>query len=271
MRVRVIFLLKNKGAYLPFHHQYLLAQLADALMTDEKLPPFRDYTFSALKGQTKVSQFGLHYYSTRTTLVFSSPDTHFTDNFLSRLFEQKEILLGNLELIPEYVEQELPLPDTEEMKCVSLSPMVLVHPSVNAFNAKKFIPPDTNTFSDLLYESVMARMERSGLFTAEQLTSFYRFQVVPDKVYLAKIKEQEKKFARIYPVYAEDGQKQEVRGYTFPFTLYAAPEVKKFVLDCGIGALTHRGFGMLDLAQADLFRKTEPYPVHQQALVGKEL
>jgi CRISPR-associated endoribonuclease Cas6 len=117
----------------------------------------------------------------------------------------------------------------------------------------------------MLYESIMSRMESSGLFTTEQLSSFYKFQLIPDKEYLQKIKDSDKKFARIYPTFGDEGQKYEVRGYTFPFILYAAPEVRKFVFDCGLGALTHKGFGMLDLAQADLQRKTEPYLSHSVA------
>jgi CRISPR-associated endoribonuclease Cas6 len=268
MRVRIIFILKNKGAYLPFHHQYLLAQMSENLWSGSDYKNFSDFTFSGLKGQTKVSKHGLHYYSSRTTLVVSSFNTGFINAFISAVFEQPLIQLGNLELIPEAVERELPLPQEDPFRCVSLSPIALVSPFVHAINAKKFVPPDVDTFSDLLYETVMARMEQSGMFKAEQLASFYRFQVAPDKEYLKKIKETEKKFARIYPVFEADGKKAEVRGYTFPFTLYAAPEVKQFVFESGLGALTHKGFGMLDIVQADHQRKTEPYIISVPQLIS---
>jgi CRISPR-associated endoribonuclease Cas6 len=81
---------------------------------------------------------------------------------------------------------------------------------------------------------------------------------VPDKGYLQRIREGEKKFARIYPVFNQDN-KLEVRGYTFPFTLYCAPEVQEFLFTSGIGYFTHKGFGMLDISNADLNRKTEVY------------
>jgi CRISPR-associated endoribonuclease Cas6 len=50
-----------------------------------------------------------------------------------------------------------------------------------------------------------------------------------------------------------------VRGYTFPFTLYAKKEVQEFVFTCGLGAFTHKGFGMLDLANADISKRATPY------------
>jgi CRISPR-associated endoribonuclease Cas6 len=40
----------------------------------------------------------------------------------------------------------------------------------------------------------------------------------------------------------------EVRGYTFPFTLYAAPLVQQFVFENGLGQVAHKGFGMIDVA-----------------------
>src|SRR5690606_42066611 len=52
---------------------------------------------------------------------------------------------------------------------------------------KKFITPDSDEFSDLLYDSTIARMEATGKYTAEQLSSFYKFQIVPDKDYIHRI------------------------------------------------------------------------------------
>ncbi|NJO03714.1 MAG: hypothetical protein HC880_20425 [Bacteroidia bacterium] len=67
-----------------------------------------------------------------------------------------------------------------------------------------------------------------------------------------------KKFARIYTVF-EGKIKYELRGYTFPFTLYAAPAVQEFIFNCGLGAYTHKGFGMIDLANVDPIERTEIY------------
>jgi CRISPR-associated endoribonuclease Cas6 len=69
---------------------------------------------------------------------------------------------------------------------------------------------------------------------------------VPDKGYLARIEASHKKFARIYPLYDLD-IKYEVRGYTFPFTLYAPDAVQHFIYESGLGYFSHKGFGMLDI------------------------
>ena len=88
------------------------------------------------------------------------------------------------------------------------------------------------------------------MYTPEQIASFYKFQLIPDQKYIQRLTDAQKKFARIYPVYDQD-VKYEIRGYTFPFTLYAAKEVQEFVFHCGMGFFTHKGFGMLDMANTD--------------------
>ncbi len=266
MRVRIIFVVKNKGGYVPFYHQGLLTQLAESILVDSSSSLADvEYNFSGLKGQTKVSKYGLHFYSSRATLVFSSNSVELLDTFLQRLFDKKEIEIGTLQLVPESAEKELPPDFGEELKCVCISPMVAVDPVTNDFYAKKFISPDTDTFSDFLYESTMLRMEKSGRYTPAQIASFYKFQIIPDKVYLQKIKEGDKKFARIYPVHV-DNVRYEVRGYTFPFVIYSAPEVQKFLFECGLGYFTNKGFGMIDLINSDIIRHTEPYIFEKQSI-----
>jgi CRISPR-associated endoribonuclease Cas6 len=50
----------------------------------------------------------------------------------------------------------------------------------------------------------------------------------------------------------------EIRGYTFPFTLYAAKDVQQFVYENGLGYFTYKGFGMLDIASNDpIHRSTQ--------------
>ena len=156
------------------------------------------------------------------------------------------------------VEREQDLTFAEEVKYVCISPIIVTNPSIPDNDTKRFISPFTDEFSDLLYEMTIARMESSGRFDPSELSSFYKFQIVPDKDYLAKIKEGDKKFARIYPVY-ENGQKLELRGYTFPFTLYADKKVHQFVYESGIGALCNKGFGMIDLADHLQKQKTVAY------------
>jgi len=196
------------------------------------------FNFSGLKGQTKISRKGLHYYSSKVTLVFSSPNKDFINYFLTNLFEQSQIDIGGVSLQPESVELEEPLAHSESEKFICISPLVLLNASFNDNGAKRFIPPDTDSFSDLLYESTISRMQEAGIFSSEQIEDFYKFQIVPDKDYLARLNASQKKFARIYPVYDQD-VKYEIRGYTFPFTLYAAKEIQEFVFNCGLGQFTH--------------------------------
>jgi CRISPR-associated endoribonuclease Cas6 len=253
----------------------LITQLIEKLRRGipEQYRHFQNYNFSGLKGQTKVSKSGLHFYSSRITLVFSSPDAEFINHILRCLFEEKEVAIGNLLLEPEMVEKEESAHLNDAVKYICISPLVLVSPETNDFYAKKFVSPDTDIFSDLLYDSTMSRMEKTGDYTAEQIASFYKFQIVPDSGYLSKIKEGEKKFARIYPIFddytSDQSAKQEVRGYTFPFTLYAAPEVQQFLFHCGLGAYTQNGFGMLDLANSDQKRKTTPHSLSSDSTQAK--
>jgi CRISPR-associated endoribonuclease Cas6 len=264
LRVRIIFGLVNKGASVPFHHQYLIAGFIESLLKKYKDDVhYSDaYNYSGLKGQIKVGKDGLYFYSSKITLVLSCPSDEFVDFFLTKLFKQQQIEIGKLQLVPIQVEREnLPV-TTEEMKYLCISPLVVIDPRDGGQDTKKFISPALDTFSDLLYENIIMRMEKSG-YTSEELANFYKFQVVPDKDYLAKIKDGDKKFARVFPVY-DKGEKLEVRGYTFPFTLYADPEVQKFVLNCGLGYITNKGFGMLDIAHSDPNLRTSPYSVKSE-------
>ncbi len=211
---------------------------------------YTQYNFSGLKGQIKISRKGLHFFSSRITLVFSASDKEFLDYFLTVLFEQKELLIGNLQLAPESFEPEEPVTITDSVKFLCISPIVLVPASFNDESGKRFISPENDEFSDLLYDNTIARMEASGKYSAEHLADFYKFQLVPDKEYINRIQTSHKKFARIYPLYDSD-VKYEVRGYTFPFTLYAPQPVQQYVYENGLGYFSHKGFGMLDVANAN--------------------
>lgn len=264
MRTRIIFSLKNRGAYVPFHHQYLLAQVIKGLLIfgpEKKYIDFNQYNFSGLKGQTKVSRKGLHYFSAKVTLVFACSDKSFLDYFIERLFEQKEVIVGNMHLVPEAIEAEEPVAISDESRFLCISPIVVIPAAFNDESGKKFVPPESDEFSDLLYESTLARMEANGKFTPEQLASFYKFQIVADHEYIQRIQASHKKFARIYPLYDND-VKFEVRGYTFPFTLYAAKEVQQFIYENGLGHFAHKGFGMLDVANNDSIQRTPQHDVN---------
>lgn len=250
MRIRIVFSLKNRGEEVSFHHQYILAQIFKGVLVsggDEKHIDYTHYNFSGLKGQTKVSRKGLHFYSSKVTVVFSCLSKEFLDYFLHHLFTFEEIVVGNLKLVPESVEEDATASIEDKMKYICISPIVLKAPQFQSNIAKEFIHPDMDEFSDLLYDSTMERMEESKLYTSSEISEFYKFQILPDPNYLTKLAKEKKKFARIYPVYHND-VKYEVRGYTFPFTLFAAKEVQEFLFNSGIGYLANKGFGMVDLA-----------------------
>jgi len=211
---------------------------------------FGYYNFSGLKGQTQVSRKGLHFYSNKVTLVFSCSNAAFVEYFLDNLFSIEEFELGTLKLSPELVEKEEPVTFDETTKYICISPIILKKPNFNDPGSKNFINPEEDVFSDLIYESTMRRMEKFGAFSTNDIDSFYKFQLAPDKDYLHKLYQRKKKFARVYPVYDKD-VKYEVRGYTFPFTLYAHPKVQEFIFTNGMGAFGHKGFGMLDIANSD--------------------
>ena len=222
---------------------------------------YTQYNFSGLKGQIKISRKGLHFYSSRVTLVFSASDKEFLDYFLGVLFAQKELLVGNLQLVAEAVENEDTVTISDSVKFLCISPIVLVPASYNDDTGKRFISPETDEFSDLLYDSTIARMEASGKFPLPELAGYYKFQMVPDKDYLDRIQSSHKKFARIYPLFDSD-IKYEVRGYTFPFTLYAPQPVQQYIYEHGLGHFSHKGFGMLDVANNDTTRKANTEEVN---------
>lgn len=168
----------------------------------------------------------------------------------------REIMVGNLQLSPESFEAEEPVTVSSETKFLCISPIVLLPALFNDESSKRFIAPGTDEFSDLLYDSTISRMEASGKYSAEALASFYKFQLVADQDYLHRLQESHKKFARIYPLYDND-VRFEIRGYTFPFKLYAATEVQQFIYENGLGHYTAKGFGMLDLANNDAIQRQE--------------
>lgn len=265
MRIRIIFSLENRGAALPFFHQHLFTELVETLIP-EHLQGIRGYHFSGLKGQTRISRKGLHFCSKYVTLVFASHHTPTIKALVHAFFERKYWQVGALRLHPVRVEREQ-LPEFKEaMKYICISPIVPMSKEYPNAQRKSFMEPDQDIFSDFMYETLMARMDKSGLYTAEEIASFYRFQVVPDKHYLKKIRQNEKKFARIYSIELE-GRAYEIRGYTFPLTLYADPEVQKFAFISGIGALTEQGFGMLDLANRNPKEQTKVIYTKEERIV----
>jgi CRISPR-associated endoribonuclease Cas6 len=264
VRIRVTFRVKNRGTAIPFHHQFLISQIIKGLIIssgDGEFSNYNNFGFSGLKGQTKVSRNGLHYTSNRVTLVLSSPDKNFVDFIIKQIFNQTHLEIGALVLIPESVEQELPVETKSETKYICISPLVALKPEFNSDEGKKFIEPGSDEFSDFIYEATIKRMESSGI-DISKVKDIDRFQIVPDLSYINKIRQSQKKFARIYPLFDQDA-KFEVRGYTFPFTLYAPHEVQEFVMNSGLGLFSHKGFGMVDLANEDPTKRAVPYEIEQ--------
>ena len=221
---------------------------------------FKAFNFSGLKGQTKSSRKGLHYYSSRVTLVLASRNVDFINYILQNMFKMQQVQLGDLALQPERVEIEN-IPDLGSFeKFICLSPLVLAEPSLTNDNAVAYVNPQSDKFSDLLYDMAMLHVESQSLFDAATMASFNEFQVVPDKVYLEKLVENNKKFSRVYATYDQD-VKFDVRGYTFPFHFYGARELKEVLFIDGLGAIPHKGFGMIDLANEDPNSRVEPYEV----------
>jgi len=105
--------------------------------------------------------------------VFSSSSKEFIDYFISVLFAQKELLIGNLQLIPESHENEEIVTVGETVKFLCISPIVLLPASFNDEQSKRFVSPEIDEFSDLLYDNTMSRMEASGKFPADKLANFY--------------------------------------------------------------------------------------------------
>jgi len=260
LRVRIIFNLKVKGGSVPFHHQYLLAQFIKGVLIrggDERLKENQSYNFSALKGQTRIGRSGLHYYSKKVTLVFSCSEQSFLDYFLKNLFALPKVEVGSLILVPESVELEACPQFIPEMRFICISPLVLMGASFEGEESKEFISPTSDQFLQLLIDKTSERMVEGG---TQPSLEYQDFQIRPDEDYLAKMKAERKKFARIYPLYDQD-VKYEVRGYTFPFTLKAPEEFHNFVYTCGFGAYTNKGFGMLDITNQDYRRETSDYSV----------
>ncbi|MBV6646735.1 MAG: CRISPR-associated protein Cas6 [Cyclobacteriaceae bacterium] len=267
-RIRITFQVGNRGVAIPFHHQFLLAQIIRGLIVssgDNKYQNYSFYSFSGLKGQTRVSRNGLHYTSSRVTLVISSLDKNFLSFLVEQVFSQEVISVGPLFLNPEHVDEELMTEFGDESKFICISPVVLLNPSFNSDTGKRYIEPSTDEFSDFLFESTLARMEKAGWDT-RKIKDIDTFQVVPDQDYINKLRQSQKKFSRIFPMYHQD-VKYEVRGYTFPFTLYASKEVQEFLFVSGLGNFSEKGFGMIDLANSNPVHRTVPYQVRELVAV----
>jgi len=269
MRVRITFKLRNRGNYLPFNHQHLFSNLIKGMLVSVENQPFKDfdlYSFSGLKGLTRVGRQGLQYNSNRVSLVLASTKKKLVDHVLQLMFSRESLNVGSLVLEPEYVEREIDPEFNNVTKLICLSPMVVLSAEFQNEESKRFINPTDNEFSDLLFENLLLQMEKGGR-KIESIEDYHKFQLVPDKDYLEKVKKNGKKFSRIYTLYDQD-MSYEARGYTIPFSLYAPGEIQEFIFNCGLGNYSHKGFGMIDLAHVDPLTRTEPYKIPEKELIS---
>lgn len=251
MRLRFTFNVVNRGALIPFHHQYLIAGFVRRILDDTQ-SSYPYYSFSGVKGQTRLGRNGLHFNSRKVTIVFSSTDRAFMDVLSSAILAQDMIEIGALQLIPELAEEEQSVALERETRFVCISPIALTYGE-----DLQFVDPISNRFSDILYDSTLERMQAFGIDTSS-IPDIQKFQIIPDPEYLKRMKDTNRKFSRIYPI-KHHPKIKEVRGYTLPFTLFAASEIQNFLYTCGMGSFTHLGFGLLDLVDSDPLQRAEVY------------
>lgn len=244
MRYKITFVReKNSTNTVPLHHQKLIN---DALgpMIDSISNNRYDFNFSSLKATSKIQNGYMKLLSAKITLVISGRIDDEVRQLKEKIFEHPKLIIGRLTLrIKGKVKIEDPDFQTR-MRYLCISPIVLVNPNTDAEKALQVVDPASHEFSDMLYNSVIEKMERAG-FTEEQLNKYAEFEIIPDSEYLNKIHHEGKKYARQYKC----SSGLPMTGYLLPFTLHAHPDVHRFIWQTGIGMLTDEGYGMLDVVK----------------------
>jgi CRISPR-associated endoribonuclease Cas6 len=241
MRFKISFVREQASSNsIPLHHQKLvteaLAEYIDPVTDDRSL-----FNFSSLKGTSKIQNGFMRFLSSKITLVVSGRNRDLCEQVVNAIFLNKRLSVGKMTLIPRHKEV-IPDPAFQtRMRYLCISPLILVDPNKEAEKAMEQVEPTSQDFSDLLYNAVLDRMERSG-YSESQLNGFAEFEFMPDMEYVTKIQESGKKFARQYKCLSG----LPMVGYLLPFTLHAHPEVHKYIWECGLGLLTEEGYGMID-------------------------
>jgi CRISPR-associated endoribonuclease Cas6 len=245
MKVRFHFRRSGKGNAVPVYHQDLLAglirQWINSAFTEPQDKQFDLYTFSSLKGLNKVEGNLMFYHSQQVHIMLSSPHESWLTRLADYIMSQGPFQIHEMSLIPESYEAALPPVFGWESRFVSMSPMILFDPALRPDAPSDILNPYANDFSDLLYDTLLDKMESYPLGNYN-LEEYSKFQVVPDSEYIRKLKETRKKFGRPLEVGS-----RKVKAYLFPFTLFAHPDVQRFVYAAGIGCMGAEGFGCVDL------------------------
>ena len=249
MRAKIIFSIQEGSGILPHYHQNLLADWIETVK--QEMPEWNDYStyhFSSLRGQASSLQEGIRYLTNRVKFVIASPNESFIHLFIEQVFTRTVWQVGPLYLHPSYADRQFIEPELgKAVKYLCLAPLVPSFMSMYDQEAgKKFVDPEESNFSNQLYECMFYRIDHSGSNILEKTDNYAQFQLVPEYEYLDKLRRQGKLFARNHVVNFLDRQ-YEVRGYIFPFTLYAQPLIQSYVYDYGLGAFTQQGHGMVEL------------------------
>jgi len=245
MKVRFHFKRIGKGNAVPVYHQYLMAvqirEWIHAAFQDSYDSEFELYTFSSLKGLNKCESNLLFFHTNQVHIMISSPHETWLQKLADYIMTRPSFQVHEMTLTPESYETAYAPPMEWETRYVSMSPMVLFDPRHLEDAPIELLNPYSAQFSDLLFETLLDRMES---FKQRQydFDLYSKFQIVPDAKYIEKLKVQKKKLGRVL-----EAHNMKVKAYLFPFTLYAHPDVQNFVYDAGIGALGSEGFGCLDL------------------------
>ena len=201
-----------------------------------------------MKGQLRVTRKGLFVHSAQVTIVFSALADAFIDYLRDSLKRFPVIRVGDLQLMPSGFEVQEPPRWNKQCSYLCLSPVVLLPPAFQDEEAVRFVSPRTPEFGGLLSSSTAAQ------FLAETGMEWPRYPEVrtafrPDPGYLDRLDEAGKKYSRVFQVFDADVG-YDVRGYTIPFLLEAPVEVHRFLYDRGLGLVTSKGFGMIDMVQS---------------------
>lgn len=241
MRVKISFTRDNtSGNSIPLHHQKILSDSL-GLIVQEINGNKKDLCFSSLKGTSKIQNGQMKFLSSKVTLVISSHDEMLVNKVIDRIFEKSFLPVSKMNLLPRH-KDVIPDPVFEvKMRYLCISPLVLFDPSADPEKALNQIDPTSHEFSDILYNVILDRMEKSGV-GEDQLNSYAEFDAQPDQEYIAKMGSGNKKFARIY----RDNNGHNMVGYLLPFSLHAHPDVQRYVWQNGLGVLSDQGYGMID-------------------------